>query len=136
MLNLNNEVRRQEFSARLHKALDDAGVRVHGRATDVAREITARVDRITPNATGSWLKGGSIPNVLHLRALAEWLNVRLEWLQYGTKPMRGAAHIDKASSVGPKTLQLSARIADLERRGNLSKPLVRALNAMIDAAVS
>jgi hypothetical protein len=132
---LDNENLRLEFSKRLNEALDEAGVRVRGRATDIAAEITIRVDKVSPAACGLWLKGETEPNTLHLRALAKWLDVRLEWLQYGTLPKRGTAKIDtKIPRAGPKVLRLAARIADLERRGKLSNELIKALNAVLDTA--
>jgi hypothetical protein len=132
---VDSENLRLEFSSRLHKALDEAGVRSYGRATDIAREISVRVDKISPMAAGRWLKGETIPHTLHLRALAKWLGVRAEWLEYGAPPMRGKAVIETLVA-GPLTLKLTARLSDLERRGKLSKSLVRALNAVLDAAAS
>lgn len=83
------------FSARLNKALDEAGVREHGRGIDVRNELYSRGLRTTPQAVSKWLNAESIPLSSTLIVLADWLGVRAEWLEYGVEPMRPNAAVSE-----------------------------------------
>ncbi|WP_122433859.1 LexA family protein [Pseudomonas viridiflava] len=74
---------RQKFSARLHEALDSAGVRKHGRGSDILARLKKNKVSKTPQAASKWLNGGAIPESDSMTILAEWLGVRREWLEYG-----------------------------------------------------
>ncbi|WP_122390714.1 MULTISPECIES: LexA family protein [Pseudomonas syringae group] len=77
---------RADFSKRLHEALDDAGVRTRGRGVDIHRSLgTHRVYKTT-QAISKWLNGEAVPESDSMAALASWLNVRREWLEYGVPP--------------------------------------------------
>lgn len=80
------ELVRKEFSNRLHKACNDACVRERGRAVDIQAELKRRGVSATTTAIGKWLNADSMPEADKLRPLADWLNVRAEWLEYGVPP--------------------------------------------------
>lgn len=75
---------RQEFSKRLHQSLDRAGY-TPDSPTALARFFNARYDGkpITVHAARKWLVGEAIPTQEKLRVLAQWLDVRVDWLRYG-----------------------------------------------------
>lgn len=81
---------RAGFSARLHEALNDAGVRTRGRGVDVHLSLRARGVKKTTQAVSKWLNGESLPEPDTMLALSAWLNVRREWLEYGVSPKTGA----------------------------------------------
>lgn len=80
-----NELR-AAFTARLHEALDDAGVRTRGRGVDIHKHLkSVGVDK-SPQAISKWLNGDAIAEADSMVALCSWLNVRREWLEYGVLP--------------------------------------------------
>lgn len=78
---------KESFSERLNQALSSAGVRERGRGVDVRAELARRGSKNTTQAISKWLNAESIPQRETLLALAEWLGVRVEWLEYGVEPM-------------------------------------------------
>lgn len=94
-----NELR-AAFSARLHEALDDAGVRSRGRGVDIHKHLKmVGVDKTT-QAISKWLNGEAIAEADSMTALCAWLNVRREWLEYGVLPKT------QDSSHGPHQLHV------------------------------
>lgn len=91
---------RDAFASRLNKALDGAvGVRPErGRNTDLHAELSKLGVSATKQATHKWLTGASIPERSHIEALAKWLGVRAEWLEYGDGEMKSAEKLPAASS--------------------------------------
>ncbi|MCE1053847.1 LexA family protein [Pseudomonas alloputida] len=79
---------RSAFSARLHEALDDFNVRKRGRGVDVQRQLRSAGVMRTTQAISKWLNGEAFAEADSLEALAKWLNVRREWLEYGVEPKR------------------------------------------------
>ncbi|AFK72371.1 LexA family protein [Pseudomonas putida] len=80
-----NELR-AAFSARLHEALDDAGVRSRGRGVDIHKHLKHVGVEKTTQAISKWLNGEAIAEADSMTALCAWLNVRREWLEYGVLP--------------------------------------------------
>lgn len=80
-----NELR-ASFSARLHEALDAAGVRSRGRGVDVHRQLKRAGVQRTPQAVSKWLNGEAVAESDSIAALCSWLNIRREWLEYGVLP--------------------------------------------------
>lgn len=80
-----NELRAQ-FSARLHEALDDAGIRSRGRGVDIHRQLKSLGVDKTTQAISKWLSGEAIAEADSMTALCSWLKVRREWLEYGVPP--------------------------------------------------
>jgi SOS-response transcriptional repressor LexA len=80
-----NELR-AAFTARLHEALDDAGVRTRGRGVDIHKYLkSVGVDK-SPQAISKWLNGDAIAEADSMVVLCSWLKVRREWLEYGVLP--------------------------------------------------
>ena len=67
---------RVEFSSRLHEALDDAGVRSHGRGVDIQKCLKSRGVSKTTQAISKWLKGEAMAEADSMTALCDWLKVR------------------------------------------------------------
>ncbi|WP_073521648.1 LexA family protein [Pseudomonas fluorescens] len=106
-----NELR-AAFTARLHEALDDAGVRTRGRGVDIHKHLkSVGVDK-SPQAVSKWLNGDAIAEADSMVALCSWLKVRREWLEYGVLP--------KSQSRDTNVHQLSAssdsNVRDITRR--------------------
>ncbi|ROO03810.1 peptidase S24 [Pseudomonas fluorescens] len=77
---------RAAFSARLHEALDDAGVRRRGRGVDIHRQLKSLGVEKTTQAISKWLNGEAMAEADSMSALCSWLQVRREWLEYGVQP--------------------------------------------------
>lgn len=77
---------RAAFSERLHKALNDAGVRSRGRGVDIHRQLKSLGVDKTTQAISKWLNGEAIAESDSMTALCSWLKVRREWLEYGVLP--------------------------------------------------
>jgi SOS-response transcriptional repressor LexA len=80
-----NELR-AAFTARLHEALDDAGVRTRGRGVDIHKYLKSIGLDKSPQAVSKWLNGDAIAEADSMVALCSWLKVRREWLEYGVLP--------------------------------------------------
>ncbi|WP_168232320.1 LexA family protein [Pseudomonas veronii] len=80
-----NELR-AAFTARLHEALDDAGVRTRGRGVDIHKRLVKAGAEKSTQAISKWLNGESIPEADSMVVLCSWLKVRREWLEYGVLP--------------------------------------------------
>lgn len=80
-----NEIRAQ-FSARLHEALTDAGIRDRGRGVDIHKHLKSTGVHKTTQAISKWLNGEAMAEADSMLALCRWLNVRREWLEYGVLP--------------------------------------------------
>lgn len=79
---------RSKFSSRLHEALDEAGIRKHGRGSDILKMLSKNKVFKTAQAVSKWLNGGAIPESDSMVILSEWLQVRREWLEYGIIPKK------------------------------------------------
>ncbi|MEX5550729.1 MULTISPECIES: LexA family protein [Pseudomonas] len=80
-----NELR-AAFTARLHEALDDAGVRTRGRGVDIQSKLKSFGVHKSTQAISKWLNGESVAEADSMVALCSWLKVRREWLEYGVLP--------------------------------------------------
>ncbi|WLH16133.1 LexA family protein [Pseudomonas simiae] len=80
-----NELR-AAFTARLHEALNDAGVRTRGRGVDIQKHLKSMGVDKTTQAISKWLNGDAIAEADSMMALCCWLKVRREWLEYGVEP--------------------------------------------------
>lgn len=84
---------RVQFSARLHEALDEAGIRARGRGADILEKLKSVGVTKTPQAVSKWLNGGAIPEQDSLTVIAHWLGVRREWLEYGVLPRTDSSNV-------------------------------------------
>lgn len=75
---------REAFSRRLRDALQKGGVGVDS-PTQLARDFNDHYPgrRVTQQAVRKWLNGEAIPSHDKILALADWLNVGADWLEYG-----------------------------------------------------
>ncbi|MDS9873520.1 S24 family peptidase [Pseudomonas protegens] len=98
---VDKNVLRAEFSSRLHEALTAAGIRQRGRGVDVHEHLKSLGVVKTTQAISKWLNGEAIPEADSMAALAQWLGVRREWLEYGVKPKETHQELGvKAEEVG------------------------------------
>jgi SOS-response transcriptional repressor LexA len=80
-----NELR-AAFTARLHEALDDAGVRTRGRGVDIHAQLVKAGAEKSKQAVSKWLNADAMPEADSMAVLCSWLKVRREWLEYGVLP--------------------------------------------------
>lgn len=75
---------KEKFSERLKFALKNAQPKLT-KTSDIAIRFNLRHpnDPVTPQAVHKWLNGQAIPAQDKIETLAEWLNVKPEWLKYG-----------------------------------------------------
>lgn len=75
---------REAFSKRLRQALQQGGVGVDS-PTRLAGDFNDHYSgkRVTQQAVRKWLNGEAIPAHDKIMALADWLEVGAEWLEYG-----------------------------------------------------
>jgi SOS-response transcriptional repressor LexA len=83
---VDKNILRAAFSERLHKALDDAGVRSRGRGVDIHRQLKSMGVEKTTQAISKWLNGEAMAEADSMSALCSWLKIRREWLEYGVLP--------------------------------------------------
>ncbi|AZF46770.1 LexA family transcriptional regulator [Pseudomonas sp. R2-7-07] len=86
-----NELR-AAFTARLHEALDDAGIRTHGRGVDIHAHLVKVGAEKSKQAVSKWLNADAIPEADSMAVLCSWLNVRREWLEYGVPPKKQSGY--------------------------------------------
>ncbi|SEU04062.1 phage repressor protein. Serine peptidase. MEROPS family S24 [Pseudomonas sp. NFR09] len=105
-----NELR-AAFTARLHEALDDAGVRTRGRGVDIHKYLrSVGVDK-SPQAISKWLNGDAIAEADSMVALCSWLKVRREWLEYGVLPKEQAR-----DNIYPFATSSESNVREISRR--------------------
>ncbi|SFB54233.1 SOS-response transcriptional repressor LexA (RecA-mediated autopeptidase) [Pseudomonas simiae] len=106
-----NELR-AAFTARLHEALDDAGVRTRGRGVDIHKHLVKVGLEKSTQAISKWLNGESIPEADSMAVLCTWLKVRREWLQYGVPPKERTIN----SNVRPLNDVIENNVHEVTRR--------------------
>ena len=75
---------RAAFVARLKKALEAKEIPQWGAGARLAK-----MANVTPKAASKWMNGESIPGAAKMLALANALDVKVEWLQHGSGPGPG-----------------------------------------------
>lgn len=73
---------KEEFSKRLHAAMDVAGYPVRGRARVLSQKFS-----ISDKGAGKWLNADAIPETSKIPLLAHFLKVNSEWLISGSGEM-------------------------------------------------
>ncbi|MGQ7247570.1 LexA family protein [Halomonas sp. V046] len=101
MVQSNKQVLRDEFAARLRRALVNAHVQPHGSGV-----FLKEAAGVTPKAASKWLNAESTPGVDKMPAIARALGVRTEWLHYGEGEMLESSNVAehpafKESNVAP-----------------------------------
>ncbi|HBP5039024.1 TPA: hypothetical protein N0H64_000661 [Pseudomonas aeruginosa] len=82
----NIEKIRSGFVARLREAAAQAGLKGWGLGKRLAE-----VAEVTPKASSKWLNLESMPDRVTMLRLADFLKVRVEWLEHGEGEMRAGA---------------------------------------------
>lgn len=79
-----NDKEKEKFSRRLRLALNNAFPKLV-KTSDIAIRFNLRHNNesVTQQAVYKWLNGLAIPSEDKIVTLAEWLNVKPEWLRYG-----------------------------------------------------
>ncbi|WP_397453930.1 S24 family peptidase [Pseudomonas sp. NA-150] len=96
---------RAAFVARLKKSLAAHGVDQWGAGARLA-EIT----KVTPKASSKWLNGESLPGPVKMRAIADYLGVKIEWLQHGSGEEPGFSRLSTADESDPSVTSSAANI--------------------------
>jgi SOS-response transcriptional repressor LexA len=81
-MTVHTEKVKEEFSKRLHKAMDAAGYPIRGRARVLSQKFS-----ISDKGAGKWLNADAIPETSKIPLLANFLKVNSEWLISGTGEM-------------------------------------------------
>lgn len=74
------------FAGRLREACQDQGLPDHGAATMMAKKL-----RVSPQAAQKWFTGKSFPDMAKAIALADVLDVHVNWLLTGRGPKRSSS---------------------------------------------
>ncbi len=110
---------RMNFSQRLIDTLSSSRS-LSASPTSLAREFNFHFvgKPVTVHAARKWLVGDAIPTQDKLRALANWLNVSVEWLRFGstgqTAPIAGPGAGDGSPQAGLIRLYLSLPLRERE----------------------
>jgi phage repressor protein C with HTH and peptisase S24 domain len=75
---VHSEELRSGFTGRLKKAMASAGIADWGAGVRLAK-----ITNTTPKAASKWLNGETMPGRSNMQAIADYLRVRVEWLEYG-----------------------------------------------------
>ena len=85
---------RAAFVARLKKALSAHGIDQWGAGARLSE-----IAKVTPKAASKWLNGEAMPGPAKMKAIAEALDVKIEWLQHGSGDEPGLSSLGKAKSL-------------------------------------
>jgi transcriptional regulator with XRE-family HTH domain len=119
---------REAFSKRLRQALQEGGVGVDS-PTHLARAFNDHYSgkRVTQQAVRKWLNGEAIPAHDKILALAGWLAVPADWLEYG----KGGASAPAAQQAAPTYRSSLSDDELLKRYRRLSHSQQRAVAEII-----
>lgn len=92
---------KQEFAKRLHKAMDNAGYPIRGRARVMSKEFS-----ISDKGAGKWLNGDAIPETSKIPLIAQFLKVNSEWLLSGS----GEIDISKNKTIFDNNIDIKDKI--------------------------
>lgn len=118
---------RDEFAARLNKALDDVpSVRpARGRNTDLHELLRANGLSSSKQATHKWLRAEAMPEKDNMRLIARVLGVRAEWLEYGHGDMHSSSGTENAEEKESNVIADLVAIATPRSRAVLDR-IIRA----------
>lgn len=85
---------RAAFVARLKKALSAHGIDQWGAGARLSE-----IAKVTPKAASKWLNGEAMPGPAKMKAIAEALDVKIEWLQHGSGDEPGLSSLGKAKNL-------------------------------------
>lgn len=86
---------RKEFSERLQQALENANMSSDS-PTQLSRDFNAHFQGqpVTVHGARKWLMGEAIPTQEKIRVLADMLNVKIEWLRFGSGSGKQKTKVD------------------------------------------
>ena len=113
-----NEDVRKSFARRLKEALAQAGFAEWGAGARLAGATGA-----TAKAASKWLNAESMPGRANMLEIAEWLGVRVEWLQYGEGEMRPSPQQSDGISVPAHSSHANVGPAVQPHRASKGYPL-------------
>lgn len=99
---------RSAFVARLKQALAAHGIDQWGAGARLAE-----IAKVTPKASSKWLNGETLPGPAKMSAIADALNVKVEWLQHGAGDNPGSSKMNAVTIGATEVSSLSA--ADIVR---------------------
>lgn len=112
-MNIKTEKVKNDFSKRLHIAMDNAKLPLRGRG-----RILSQTFGVSDKGAGKWLKGEAIPETSKIPLIAHFLNVSSEWL------LSGVGEISVSSKEQSKHIQNSGLIPLLSwQQANQEDPL-------------
>ncbi|MFL1527869.1 S24 family peptidase [Pseudomonas sp. O230] len=125
---------RAGFVARLKQSLSTQGIDQWGAGVRLAK-----IASVTPKASSKWLNGESLPGPAKMRAIADALNVKIEWLQHGSGEGPSGAGALPEEKTADKSVTSSADIVRnmLAKHGkNLSDEAKQKIAEAIQETVS
>lgn len=105
---------RAAFASRLKKSVAAKGIDQWGAGARLSE-----IAKVTPKAASKWLNGEAIPGPAKMQAIAEALDVKIEWLQHGAgdEPGHSSLRVTK-DSASAGTLSAADLVRDmLEKHG-------------------
>ena len=116
---------KEEFTKRLHEAMDKKGYPVRGRARVLSKEF-----QISDKGASKWLNGDAIPETSKIPLLASFLGVNAEWLLNGNN--FNSVSIKEEIRLNQFD-QILSQIQRLFKSGNLSKEHIDDIDDIISA---
>lgn len=80
----------QTFAERLHAVMDALGQPYRGRQTWLMRRLKEDGLVVSQAAVHKWFAGQSTPELHHLPPICKALGAKIEWLAFGSGPMRAS----------------------------------------------
>lgn len=105
---------RAAFASRLKKSVAAKGIDQWGAGARLSE-----IAKVTPKAASKWLNGESIPGPAKMQAIAEALDVKIEWLQHGSGDEPGNSSLRQVKDpASADTLSAADLVRDmLEKHG-------------------
>jgi phage repressor protein C with HTH and peptisase S24 domain len=122
---------RAAFTARLKKALAAKGIPEWGAGARLKE-----VADVTPKAASKWLNAESMPGAAKMKAIADFLEVKIEWLQFGSGeyPLKGTVSAEHQFRVEePKSAADAVREMFANSGRNVPEALKKKIIAVADA---
>ena len=100
---------RAAFASRLKKSVAEKGIDQWGAGARLSE-----IAKVTPKAASKWLNGEAMPGPAKMKAIADALDVKIEWLQHGSGDEPGHPSLGKAKdSAIADTLSAADLVRDM-----------------------
>lgn len=89
------QTEKEKFSQRLKLAISSAYPQ-QMKTSEIATKFNLQYENeaVTSQAVHKWLNGLAIPSHDKIQTLSKWLNVKPEWLRYGTTEEKAYSAVD------------------------------------------